>query len=179
MSSYDATTTSTGAPNTISAARMAAVSEGSATANRKPPSGAPKGKIVDSRRNRREKPSRRGVVVSSWGRLSRGSAKYSDTSSANSAAERSVASQNSRNGRVIAGLAALSARTCARDGSEYFSRRCCRKLSAERSRIAFTALTLLLECNSFYGHGRSFTLDLFLSKNIIVAQIIARPNQGG
>src|SRR6185369_11793607 len=137
---------------------MAAVSEGSATASRNPPSGAPKGKMVDSRRNRREKPSRRGVVVSSCGRLSRGSAKKSDTSSANSAAERSVASQNSRNGRMSAGLADLSTGARARGDSEYFPRRCCRKLSAERSRIAFTALTLLLECNSFEDHERPFTL---------------------
>src|SRR5947209_1442290 len=83
--------------------------------------------------------------------------------------ERSVVSQNSRRGRVSAGLADFSARACARGGNEYFSTRCCRKLSAERSRIALTALTLLLGCNSLDGSLKPFTLDLLLSKNIIVA----------
>ena len=71
MSSNEATATSTGAPNTISAARMAAVSEGSATARRKSPFGARNGKIVDSRRKRRENPSRHGVAASNCGRPSR------------------------------------------------------------------------------------------------------------
>lgn len=174
VSSYDAITTLTIVPNTISAAPIAAVSDGSATARRRAPSAALKGKIVDSRRKRREQSSRRGMVASNCGRP-----KYSDTSSAKSAAERSVASQNSRKGRMSVVVPDFSIRACACGGSEYFSRRCCRKRSAGRTCIAFTALTLLLECNSFGVSRRSFILDLFLSKNVIVAQITARPDQGG
>src|SRR6202030_3799448 len=61
----------------------------------------------------------------------------------------------------------------------YFSRRCCRKVSAERSRIEFTALTLLLESNSSQLWRQPFALDIFSSKNIIVRQILERPDHGG
>ena len=62
MSSNEATATSTGAPNTISAARMAAVPKGRRPPADNLPFGARTGKIVDSRRKRRENPSRQGVA---------------------------------------------------------------------------------------------------------------------
>jgi hypothetical protein len=51
-------------------------------------------------------------------------------------------------GRARAGIGLDFQRARARAGKEYFSRRCCRKVSAERSRIEFTTLTLLLESDS-------------------------------
>ena len=97
----------------------------------------------------------------------------------NSAAERSVASHNSRSGRVRVEFGEFSKRARAFAGNEYFSRRCCRKVSADRSRIEFPPLTLLLEYNSSHVYRAAFALDLFSSKNIIVAQIFERPGHGG
>jgi hypothetical protein len=76
-------------------------------------------------------------------------------------------------------LAGFSTRARAFGGKEYFSRRCCRKVSAERSRIEFTTLTLLLESHSFPVYREAIALDLFTSKNIIVKQIFERPSRGG
>ena len=100
-------------------------------------------------------------------------------SSANSAAVRSVASHNSRRGRVKVEFAGFWTRARARAGKEYLSRRCCRKVSADRSRIQFPPLTLLLEYNSRQLQQKTFALDIFSSKNIIVAQINERPGHGG
>jgi hypothetical protein len=74
-------------------------------------------------------------------------------------------------------LAGRSMRTRALGGKEYFSRRCCRKLSAERSRIEFTTLTLLLESNTFDVQLKAFALDLFTSKNIITKQMFEGPDR--
>jgi hypothetical protein len=82
-------------------------------------------------------------------------------------------------GRARAGIGLNFQRARARAGKEYFSRGCCRKVSAERSRIEFTTLTLLLESNSSRVRRKAFTLDLFTSKNIILKQIFERPNHGG
>ena len=57
---------------------------------------------------------------------------------------------SSRNGRDRVELEVFSKRARAFCGSEYFSRRCCRKVSADRSRIEFPPLTLLLEYNSYH-----------------------------
>src|ERR1700692_3993880 len=82
-------------------------------------------------------------------------------------------------GRSKVEWAGFSTRARAFGGNEYFSRRCCRKVSAERSRIEFTALTLLLESNSSQLWRQPFALDIFSSKNIIVRQILERPDHGG
>ena len=61
MSSNEATTSSIVSPNTISAARIAAVSMGSATASLTVPPADRNGNTMDSRRKRREKPSTLGL----------------------------------------------------------------------------------------------------------------------
>jgi hypothetical protein len=76
-------------------------------------------------------------------------------------------------------LDGLSTRARAFGGKEYFSRRCCRKVSAERSRIEFTALTLLLGSNNPHHRMEGLYFDLFGSKNTIVAQLLERPDHGG
>src|SRR5262249_48017296 len=93
--------------------------------------------------------------------------------------ERSVASHSSRSGRVTAVFAVFSTRARALAGREYFSRRCCRKVSAERSRIEFPPLTLLPWDDSQRVYAAAFALDLFSSKNIIVAQSWGRRVQAG
>ena len=64
------------------------------------------------------------------------------------ARKRALLMYSSRSGRVRVELTGFSTRARAFGGNENFSRRCCRKVSAERSRIEFTTLTLLLESNS-------------------------------
>ena len=115
MSSNEATSASAFVSSAISTARSASASLGSAIATRTRPSASANGKIAASRRKRSLMPRGRACADINCASEARSSPKLSATSSANSCAERSLASNTARSGRGVAAADALGRDQAARD----------------------------------------------------------------
>src|SRR5882724_5334648 len=139
MSSKEATATLTGPPQTISAALIAAPSDGSDTARPKPSSPTRNGKTEDSRKKRPENCSTAPTTLNSSCRLSRGNLQKPATSSANFPPGRSDFSHSSRSPFPAAVSAGLTLCNFALAASGIRSSKCRRNCSTERFGAAAVA----------------------------------------